>query len=752
MPLDIPRLRRWLAAAAVALICLVAGTYFYARYRVRNSLKQIPDKIGVEIQQSAKGFTISKSFEGHTLFKIEASKAVQFKEGGRGELHDVEITVYGRDSGRFDRIAGKDFEYDATTGDVIGKGEVQIDLEANPTGLGRPDQTVPSGLKNPVHLETRDLVFNQKTGDAHADGEVDFAVPQGHGSAVGLNYVARSNVLTLNSQVKVTMNGLAPISIMAARVAISRNPRTVVMEHPQVTEGLEHSDADKATVYLSQGNNLERVQAQGNVVIESDRPDGGKITAERLDLSAGVANSLYEATLSGNVRYESVGEGGMQGAAGRAVIHFAPQNGVKNEIKNVHADQGVCLIQTSTDKTKQRFELKAPGMDFSLVRGRLIRNAETFGPPQITIASTGNDKTRDSTMITAAQFEASFNSEGQLAALHGGPDSRIVSKSPGKPDRISTSQSIDAEFTQGKGVVALVQKGNFAYDDGKIKAWAGDARYTPQDQIVLLQGSPRVTDGGMTTSAQTIRLNRLMGTALAEGDVKTTDASFPSQNAKAGKPSSDIPIHITAGTMIATRDSATATYEGNVRLWQSANSVEAPMVQFHRDGRTVNVERRGAQRVNATLSQTDKNGKITLLSVLADHLTYSDDHQTVHFDGNVEAVSSGIDLTAAKMDCFLRGHTQAIKNKSLDGSTALERIVASGGVVITQPGRKVTGDKLVYTAADDRFVMTGGPPSIFDAEHGVVTGVSLTLFGRDGRVLVEGNDKSPAVTEIRVAR
>ena len=73
-------------------------------------------------------------------------------------------------------------------------------------------------------------------------------------------------------------------------------------------------------------------------------------------------------------------------------------------------------------------------------------------------------------------------------------------------------------------------------------------------------------------------------------------------------------------------------------------------------------------------------------------------------------------------------------------------------VVIVQPGRKATGEQLVYTASDDKFVLTGGPPSIFDAEHGKITGVSLTLFRHDGRVLVEGDSTSPAVTQTRVAR
>ena len=72
--------------------------------------------------------------------------------------------------------------------------------------------------------------------------------------------------------------------------------------------------------------------------------------------------------------------------------------------------------------------------------------------------------------------------------------------------------------------------------------------------------------------------------------------------------------------------------------------------------------------------------------------------------------------------------------------------------MITEPSRRATGENLTYTTADDKFVLTGGPPSIFDAEHGKITAVSLTLFRRDGRVVVEGDKSSPAVTETKVVR
>ncbi|MFZ0284326.1 MAG: hypothetical protein WAL32_03790, partial [Terriglobales bacterium] len=66
MPFSITHLRRWFAAAAIALVLLVGGVYFFAKRRVQNALKQVPEKIGLEIQQSATGFTISKSEQGRT--------------------------------------------------------------------------------------------------------------------------------------------------------------------------------------------------------------------------------------------------------------------------------------------------------------------------------------------------------------------------------------------------------------------------------------------------------------------------------------------------------------------------------------------------------------------------------------------------------------------------------------------------------------------------------------------------------------
>jgi hypothetical protein len=63
------------------------------------------------------------------------------------------------------------------------------------------------------------------------------------------------------------------------------------------------------------------------------------------------------------------------------------------------------------------------------------------------------------------------------------------------------------------------------------------------------------------------------------------------------------------------------------------------------------------------------------------------------------------------------------------------------------------GSQLVYTAADEKMVLTGTPnrrPSIFDAERGEISGDSLTFFTHDGRVLVGSGETSQTQTSNRI--
>src|SRR5215472_5555680 len=259
MALPVYRLRLLLAATAVLLTLVVAGMYLYARWKTTNVLRTIPGKIGYDISKTATGFRISKSDGKRTLFTVEASNVKEFKLNGNAQLRNVNIVVYGRDSSRFDRISGDDFSYNQKTGDITATGDVQIDLVSNPAGLTSPDQSAPKELKNPIHLKTRDLVFNKNTGDASTPARVEFQTPQAMGGAVGVNYAGKSNTLTLLSQIHLVLNRPHAAVVEAQHGVITGDPRQVVLDRPRLTRAAGNMQSDRAVFYLNRDNQVERV-------------------------------------------------------------------------------------------------------------------------------------------------------------------------------------------------------------------------------------------------------------------------------------------------------------------------------------------------------------------------------------------------------------------------------------------------------------------------------------------------------------
>jgi lipopolysaccharide export system protein LptA len=834
MALPVSRLRQWFAWGAILMIATVAGMYFYARWRVRTAVHEAPAKIGLDIQQTAEGFSVSKSVEGRTLFTVSASKAVQFKGGGHAELHDVKIVVYGKDSSRFDRITGDDFEYDPASGDVSAKGTVLIDLEANPEGIRHSDQTPPEQTSEPIHLETNGLVFNKNTGNASATGKVVFQTPQASGSAMGIEYVAKTESLKLASAVEVEVSRPQAARLNADHGLISKQPRQITLSGVRLTREGQRLQSDQATFFLRDDNTVDRVLAEGNVRSEfqggalsmsssktpnSKTPNSeAQARADRAELFlAGARNQLTTAVLSGNVELATgdaasrVSTGGQsQGAegrgaqiaeasAGRVTLRFGGQQ----ILQTVHAEDGVRLTRKTAETAAaagrsgtpvaplsksneaQEVEMTAPVMDFIVQDGRRLERAETSGPPQIVITQPGANQ---KTVVTAAKFTAKFTEKNRLATLHGEPEAKIVSSkivsskvdenkiggAPGQ-DRVSTSQMLDVIFRPEGGVRSISQTGHVAYVDGPQKAWAERGEFTTADQMLVLSGSPRVVDNGMTTTAQTIRMSGATGDAIAEGNVKSTYSDLKAQP-EGGMFASSDPIHVASRSMTAHRSPAIAVYTGDASLWQNANVVEAPRLQFDRDHRSLVAQgvirvgtglrpvRAGqspgstqgpAQPVSTVLVLVDKNGKATPVRITSARLNYADAERRIVLGGGVTAKGSDATLTGQQMTVFLSPQGQTPQSPAVAGPGTpgqVERIVAEGKVVITQPTRHATGDRLVYTAAEEKFVLTGGPPSIFDAERGKITGDSLTFFRHDDRVLVEGRETSPTITKTPVAR
>jgi lipopolysaccharide export system protein LptA len=807
MPVNTKRLRLLFAATAVLLIAVVAGSYFYARYRVRMAIRELPKKLGADIRQSTEGFTYSQSVAGRTLFTIHASKMVQLKQGERAQLHDVKIIVYGRQANRFDQIYGSQFDYDPGTGIVRAVGDVHIDLQADSGGATHPDQATPQELSNPIHLKTSGLEFNQKTGAARTAEMIEFRTPQASGAARGAFYDSKEGRLTLESQIVVHTSGKTVADVHARHGVITKEPLEATFDEVSGTNGSGDFTAGNLRVFFREDGTVERALAGGEVRASRGGTSPAKFEARSAELFVTEENAARNAVISGNVRLDAAGAHAMHLEAGRLLVSFKGKNLVEHvkALENVKLTQGaggegepasaagkvktaeskLGVSKSATAKSASLVKAKSkPGvanpqsmqlatavLDVDVKDGRLLERAYTTGAAEITIwqpqtAGAGAAQARmQRTVVTAGRFDATFDARNRPRVLHGAPDARLVSSTPGQPDRVTTSREIDVAFVSGgTGIASIQQQGDFRYVEGPRRATAEKARYGASDDIFLLTGQARYTDSGLTLSSDSLRLNRSTGDVTAEGSVKTT---YTDQKPQGGALlASGNPVHVTAAVMTANRTSGVARYSGGARLWQDANIVEAPTIEFDREKRSMVAQ--GAspgtsgnvqQRVTTVFAQTDKSGKVTPVNVTAARLTYADSERRARFTGGVVLRSADVTVTADHADVVLQARAAAPDNapKTVQpggapagsggsGPSQLQQIIAEGHIVIQEPKRKATGEKLVYTAQEAKFVLTGGPASIFDAERGTITGNSLTFFTRDDRVLVESSAVSRTVT------
>ncbi|HLW53507.1 MAG TPA: LPS export ABC transporter periplasmic protein LptC [Candidatus Angelobacter sp.] len=738
MPLQPILLRKLFAAGAVVAILVATGFYLRGILKGWHQAAPKPAKIPENIAETAKGFTFSKSDGQRMLFTIQASSFQQYKDQQRYELHGASITLYGREGDRADHIYGSDFQYNKDTGDITAAGEVQIDLQADSPTPNRPVQAPVASPGNVVHLKTNGLVFNDKTGIAQTRGKLEFRVPDAEGSAIGAIYNSHDSVLQLKSAVNIVTTGRQKANITGKSAEVLRTPERLIVDGARIEQPPRVVTTDKLTVFLRDNNTVERIEGLGNVHAVREGPKGFDVAAPQAELGLDGESQLRSGILSGGVTFLSKDEDRpAQGQTGKILLTF----GGKGTLQKVRAEDSVNFHEGTPAKSQ---DIQAVAADFFLRGGKTLEKANTSAGPAQILLTQGTTRST----ISADRFDGHF-SDNRLRSLVGSPDAKIVSSTPGQPDRVSTSREVVATFNARGEIASAQQNGGFHYVEGPREAWAEHARYTPGDETYTLSGSPRITEPDRALSADSVQLSRRNSTAVAQGNVKTT-YNQKSQTTGAMLATAE-PVHVTGNTMTASRVGGSARYTA-ARLWRGPDIVQAPSILFDQAHRTIHAESDSATRVNSVFVQTDKKGKTTPVNVTSDRLDYVDSDRKAVFSGNVLVKIEGSTVTADTVQAILE---QRAGQGSAQGGSQLDHIVAQGNIQIEQSNRKAIGKQLVYTAREEKFVLTGSPsqpPSIFDAERGQIQGDSLTFFTHDGRVLVGSGESPQPVTETKVQR
>ena len=340
-----------------------------------------------------------------------------------------------------------------------------------------------------------------------------------------------------------------------------------------------------------------------------------------------------------------------------------------------------------------------------------------------------------------------------------------------------------------------------------IRATANRSDYDGATEVLHLTGSPRVRDGAMDMTANAIDFARASGDAFAHGDVRASwtgqqagpGASLLAGGSPAGSGGNG-PLHAIAAEAELHQASQEVVFRGAgkaglPRLWQAANSVSAPVITLNRAKQTlVAVANGAAEPVRTVLvsngglsagisgGSTDagaaRSAKPSVIRVRSGDLHYSEAERVALFHGGsigqvtAETTDSGGMSTMvsqqAEVTLFPAGTHSAPKEAARDGgagkasaagktvpnpspNSSIDRLTALGRVVIDWPGRRGTGEKLVYRSEDGNYTLTGTatvPPRVTDEVRGTVTGSALILHSGDDRVTVEG-DGGKTVTETR---
>jgi lipopolysaccharide export system protein LptA len=754
-------------ALAVAIAYLVSSTR-------RGRRTPIPPSPPAGVHQQLSGYTFTRSDEGRAIFTVHAARTVAFQAGKPTVLEDVMVEVFGHQGNRRDVLRTHRCQYDAQSGDFSSSGPVEIELNAQSRDLPG------TGLrgKHPVFLETSKISFHQNGSLAETNEPVKFRVGPAVGNALGLVYATREGWLELKHDVVVDLRQgteqapQPPVRLTASALRYDKNEGTVTLAGPvEVTQGGRRAVAETARIALDGGNRVTRVDLEGDVkAFDLNEARSVQISAKRVQGDFDPASGeLRHLIVAQDVTGESKAKGSTSHLSAQqldldfAGKHPLPLKGVATG--NVHLTlESPPVLKLAESKTarsgRERKDLTATQVRFDFrPDGQSLENAKTVGAGTLIVRPA--DPRVGERVMKAGQFHMVFDRYSRIEAFHGLAPTRIIFQPPAtaadSTPQESLADRLDAIFDAGTQTLKEArQSGNFLFNDGDRHASAAEARFDAVTERLLLFGHPQVWDADTRIRCQRVTVDLRTDTAIGDGNVQAVHAPSPPASASKGGPRppavSASSTNVLADRMVAERQSQTVHYEGHVRAWRGTDVVESSALDVYRTERRVSS---GWQVVTSFLepsslvkeggARAPAAGEMRPVTVRADFLEYLDGGRRARYKGNVRLLTENTTLQSDQMDVyFTQGDT-------VEGSQ-VDHAEAEGHVKVTQPGRRGSGDRAEYFAGPGKIVLTGGPPSLFDEEKGFTTGQRLTFFIHDDRLFVDGDEKSPSLTEHRVAQ
>ncbi|GAC1365062.1 MAG: hypothetical protein NVSMB3_13630 [Acidobacteriaceae bacterium] len=359
---------------------------------------------------------------------------------------------------------------------------------------------------------------------------------------------------------------------------------------------------------------------------------------------------------------------------------------------------------------------------------------------------------------------ASFGPGPGVAAK---PKAKVQGASMGAKEGITATAVLSAvqsggvmlTHLPGRGVAGRLSSGANAANVGLVRATAGQASFAGDGQTLTLAGQAQVTEGDSLLRADVVTMRRDTGDATAEGSVKASYRQAGSAE----------PVHVLAARADLKHDAGRAVFFGgkgtSARIWQGASQVEAMVLEFSQREKTLVARTSGpSDQVHTVLVGSRGGGggareRQQVMRVASHSLRYADAERRAEFGGGVVLEDADGTVRGSQVVALMKAARGAVGGEIVPGTAeagllggSVERVSAEGEVEVRERGRRASGEKLVYTAGDGMFVMTGtpaSPPKVVDDLQGTVTGAALQFHAGDNSVMVLGTEKGGEGRRVR---
>jgi lipopolysaccharide export system protein LptA len=756
---DAARYARWSAMLAVFLAATTGTVYvhrMWVEYRERrNAPAPLP-------QNEEKRFTTLniKKVEGiRTIYAVEASKSTDLKGQDISLLEDVKITVYGKNGDRNDLIRTQSCRYAKTDGSIQCEGKVNFDLESADDAARVA--TVPNAEPNVIHIETSAVTFERATGLAQTVQPVQFSFPSGKGDGVGAVYQSETGHIQLVRDVHIHIQPAeaapgkakqqvgSPVEIQGMRMDIDKLKRLVVLTGPAIANtSTEQVTAGEFTLQLDQEMRARELVAipgalaQRPKVIQHGLKGPSTLLADRLTADLTPEGWTNKLLAEGNL--EGTSPDGNVRAEGSEMEMWPRVNQAK-----VLTLRGNVRLDAREPKTGLARQVTTSVLQLNFSGGKAgepnrIEHAETLERGTMQWSDPGDVHCK----LSADKLALDFGPQGKARLLNATGAVESQRELPGRPVQTATSATGVAQLSPAGDWSQITLHGNVHLQDADHNAQAQQAVFLHAVQTSVLTGQAVVRDASSETHAPKITFQQATGDMEAEGPVRSTDYSAKSTSLQM----SPVPANITADHLLANSKTGRALYTGHARLWQGPSVMQGDSIELFRQERMLNAK----GNVRAVFPQNAQPGAAPGTPapppwhIASGLLTYWDAEDRAHLEKDVFVQSADQRMRAPQLELYFT--RQGATQQGTGGTSQISRAVGTGGVVVEQLDRRGTAERGVYTASDEKFVLTGGTPTLFDPLQGTTTGRELTFLRADDTIIVDSGNGERTMTRHRVQK